>query len=126
MRTVAKVVLVFLFISGILAVLLNRGGRTRAEVLKVVDGDTLRVLLNGKREYVRLVGIDAPELKRGGEKARNFLAQLCPVGSTIYLEIFGRDRYGRLLAEVYTENGLDVNHALLKENLAVPLVSLDP
>lgn len=94
--------------------------------MKVVDGDTLRVLLNGKREYVRLVGIDALELKRGGEKARNFLAQLCPVGSTIYLEIFGRDRYGRLLAEVYTENGLDVNHALLKENLAVPLVSLDP
>lgn len=94
--------------------------------MKVVDGDTLRVLLNGKREYVRLLGIDAPELKRGGEKARNFLAQLCPAGSIIYLEIFGRDRYGRLLAEVYTENGSNVNRVLLEENLVVPFVSLGP
>jgi micrococcal nuclease len=30
-------------------------------VTKVVDGDTINVLLSGKKESVRLIGIDTPE-----------------------------------------------------------------
>jgi endonuclease YncB( thermonuclease family) len=109
-----------LFLSAL--VLGLRGGKmTEARVVKVVDGDTLRVLLkNGEEEYVRLAGIDAPELKHGGEGAREFLSKLCPVGSIVRLEISGRDRYRRLLAVVYNENGVNLNRRMLAENLAAP------
>jgi endonuclease YncB( thermonuclease family) len=112
-----------LFLLFLLVLLLGlRGGRTtEAKVVKVVDGDTLRVLLkDGEEEYVRLAGIDAPELKRGGEGAREFLSKLCPVGSIVRLEIAGRDRYRRLLAVVYNENGVNLNRRMLEENLAAP------
>ncbi|MGI8642890.1 MAG: thermonuclease family protein [Thermomicrobiales bacterium] len=36
-------------------------GYTVAEVVDVIDGDTLRVRLNGERELVRLIGINSPE-----------------------------------------------------------------
>ncbi len=99
-----------------------RGGRSiEARVVKVVDGDTLKVLLKDREEYVRLAGIDAPELKHGGESAREFLSTLCPIGSTVHLEIIGRDKYRRLLAVVRNENGVNANNRMLEENLAVPL-----
>jgi micrococcal nuclease len=40
-----------------------------AKVLKIVDGDTLKVNYGGKEESVRLIGIDAPE-SRPNEKAK--------------------------------------------------------
>jgi endonuclease YncB( thermonuclease family) len=92
-----------------------------AEVVKVVDGDTLKVIFKGRTEYVRLAGLDAPSLKEArGKEARDLLSRLCPVGSTVRLQISGRDVYNRLLATVYNENGVNVNRRLLEENLAVP------
>jgi endonuclease YncB( thermonuclease family) len=78
------------------------GGET---VASVVDGDTIR-LTNGQR--VRLVQIDAPEL-RGGEcyanDARATLSRLLPAGTRVRLEVDPRldrvDRYGRRLAYVF-------------------------
>lgn len=73
---------------------------------KVVDGDSLK---NGD-ERIRLVGIDAPEIKqicgspkgdyRCGIEARNFLRTLASRGAPeCYVE--GKDKYGRLLAECF-------------------------
>ncbi len=39
------------------------GAEDVAIVKEVIDGDTLRVEYNGTQEKVRLIGIDAPELK---------------------------------------------------------------
>jgi hypothetical protein len=50
----------------------NDGSETGIEVLRVVDGDTLRVRLNGKSERVRLLGIDAPEVSHNGRAAECF------------------------------------------------------
>jgi endonuclease YncB( thermonuclease family) len=111
--------LVFVFLLTFLPLGLQKP--PKAKVIRVIDGDTLKVILNGREEYVRLAGIDAPELKRGGEISRDFLSRLCPVGSVISLKILGRDSYGRLLAVVYNENGNNVNQEMLKQNLAVPL-----
>src|ERR1700752_2398422 len=38
------------------------GGADSALVSRVVDGDTLAILLNGHEEKVRLIGVDTPEL----------------------------------------------------------------
>lgn len=116
-------ILLFLVSLAILSPLLLRQ-TPKARVIKVVDGDTLRVIFEGRKEYVRLVGIDAPPLERGGRVAKDFLSKLCPVGSVINLKILGRDRYGRLLAVVYNENGINVNQRMLEEGLAVSFYQL--
>ncbi len=94
----------------------SRPARTHA-VARVVDGDTL-VLGGGQR--VRLVQIDAPEV-RGDEcysrAARSMLARLLPPGTRVTLELDPRldrrGRYGRTLA--YAWKG--------RENVNVTLVA---
>ena len=61
-----------------------------ARVVAVHDGDTLSIMIGGKRERVRLTGIDAPE--RGqrpwGAKAKRHLEELLDrSGRTVSLEL---------------------------------------
>ncbi len=88
---------------------------TPAEVIDVVDGDTIHARLrSGRVERVRLIGIDAPERSTtrtgypqcGGEEATEALERLAPRRSEIRLTTDAvqdrRDRFGRLLAYVRT------------------------
>ena len=90
-------------------------------VLSVHDGDTLTVSLNGGKEKVRLIGIDAPELTQTpwGTQAQEALERLV-LDRIVQLEtdITEPDQYGRLLAYVYT-GGTFVNLELLKQGQAV-------
>lgn len=81
----------------------------RATIAYVVDGDTLRVDLDGALAYVRLVGIDTPEDVRpgvavecGARRAASSMRRLAPEGAPVSLQtdsVAGtEDRYGRLLA----------------------------
>lgn len=92
-----------------------------ALVKKVIDGDTI-ALEGGDR--VRYLGIDAPESGEPFyEEAKQRNAALVG-GKTIRLVICGeeqRDKYGRLLAWVYSGDIL-VNRALLSEGLARLLI----
>ena len=75
-----------------------------ARVLNVVDGDTLNVKMAWSRTVkVRMQYIDAPESKqRFGEEATRFL-QKQTQGKTVLLVCApNHDRYGRILAEVFT------------------------
>ncbi len=89
----------------------------RGSVVRVVDGDTIRVrTAGGPTERVRLLGIDAPELSEtrtgtaqcGGAEAFAELATLLPRGASVTLEPDPtqdrRDRFGRLLAYVRTSD----------------------
>lgn len=113
---------------------------TLAQVKKVIDGDTLKVELAGRKENLRLIGIDAPEIeindkalrdsKRSGQdlatinalgrKAKDHLLQLVSPGSKIRIEldVENRDRYGRLLAYVYTDSGIFINQRMLADGYA--------
>jgi micrococcal nuclease len=96
-------------------------------VRHVVDGDT--VLLKTGKE-VRYVGIDAPEFAHDGEsnefmalESKRFNRDLVN-NARIRLE-FDRekqDRYGRLLAYVFLENGEMVNELIVRKGLARVLV----
>ena len=95
--------------------------RDRARVVRVTDGDTLRVRLSdGSVEYVRVLGIDTPEVHHGvecgGHEAAAAMASLAPVGSTLRLvsdpSQSDRDRYERLLRYV-ERRGSDVGKALV-------------
>lgn len=92
-------------------------------VRKVYDGDTV-LLDNGIR--VRLLGINAPEVAHrdkpaevGGDAAKNWLQNRI-LGKKVRLEkdITKKDKYGRVLAHLFTEDGLHINLALLENGLA--------
>jgi micrococcal nuclease len=97
-------------------------------VVYVIDGDTVDMEINGERERVRLLGIDAPEsVHRSvpeqcfGAESAAALTELLPIGSQLILERDEdpRDRYGRLLLYLYrSEDGLFVNEWLVRNGLA--------
>ena len=91
-------------------------------VTGVIDGDTI-ILSDGQR--VRYLGIDAPEMGKDGPA--EFLAQESfQFNRRLVLKkevrlIYGeekRDRYDRLLAYVFLDNGFFVNGEMVKQGLA--------
>jgi micrococcal nuclease len=96
-----------------------------AEVIRVVDGDTINVQINGEKETVRLLLIDTPEtvhptkpVQPFGPEASSFVKELLN-GANVQLEmdIGEHDKYGRLLAYVYIDDKM-VNEMLLEKGLA--------
>lgn len=87
------------------------------QCLAVADGDTIQVRLDGETRWIRLAGIDAPELFQDlGRQARETLTRLA-LGKTVTLRILGTDRDRLSLAQL-TVNGVDVSSTLLSEGLA--------
>lgn len=83
--------------------------------VKVTDGDTLQVTMNGQRVTVRLYGIDAPEGKQpGGDLCTAALRKLV-AGQKLAVVPYGEDRFGRMVAVIYTTalGKTTVNQALL-------------
>lgn len=100
---------------------------------RVVDGDTIVVLMDGKKEKVRMIGIDTPESVHP-DKSRN-----TPMGKiaskytkdnlegkyvTLETDVQERDKYGRILAYVYLDDKM-FNKTLLEEGLA-ELMTIPP
>lgn len=103
----------------------NQPNTIPAKVIKVVDGDTLKVRIDEKTETVRLLLIDTPETKHPskpvqpfGPEASSFTKETLD-GERIELElgISERDKYGRLLAYVWIGEEM-FNELLLKKGLA--------
>jgi endonuclease YncB( thermonuclease family) len=100
----------------------------RAAVARVVDGDTLH-LKDGRA--VRFIGINSPEIGHDGKpseplakEARQALKAMLGEQATVGLQ-YGRerhDRYGRLLAHVYTADGDSVEARLLAAGLAAQII----
>lgn len=79
----------------------------RTKCVEVYDGDTF---LTRSDRWIRLAGVNCPELgKYGGQKATAILADLIE-GKTITYEPVGRS-YGRIVANVWV-NGRSVNNAM--------------
>ncbi len=76
---------------------------------RIVDGDTIRVFVDGRSESVRLIGIDTPETKAPGRPVQPFGPEASEqigrllASEEVWLEfdVRPRDRYERLLAYVY-------------------------
>ena len=119
-----------LFAQNVLAASLPFTGK----VLRVYDGDTIKVEKVGK---VRLLGIDAPEreaserdryylrkgiseptLRRIAAESRDYIARNV-VGQSVTLiaELVERDKHDRFLAYVYLPDGRLLNQILLEQGL---------
>lgn len=96
-------------------------------VTEVVDGDTYKINYEGKEQKIRLIGVDTPESvhpdktknTQYGKQASNHVKQLIE-NQYISLEfdVSTTDKYGRLLAYVYLEDGEMLNAKLIKEGYA--------
>lgn len=101
------------------------GGVARVE--RVVDGDTIKVDLDGRTERVRYIGVDTPETVKPGTGVQCFGHEASARNSALVAGrevrlVVGdeaRDRYGRLLAYVYrTSDDTFVNEALVRDGYA--------
>jgi micrococcal nuclease len=105
-------------------------GAQQATVVRHTDGDT--VVLRGigtgplpaAPTKVRLLEIDTPEVypqvECYGEEAADRTEELLPKGARVRVEADRerRDRYGRALLYVWTEDGANVEEVLLREGYA--------
>lgn len=101
-------------------------------VVKVVDGDTLRVIYDGieKEVKVRLIGINTPESvapetyrtenTAEGKKVSDLVKEKVQEGDKLYLEydVSETDKYGRILAYVYFPDGTMMQDWLLENGYA--------
>lgn len=98
------------------------------DVKKVVDGDTIQIERYGRREDVRLIGMDTPEVvdprkpvqcfgREASAKAHEVLEN-----KRVRLEfdplVGERDKYQRLLAYVWEPDGTLYNHYMIAEGYA--------
>lgn len=92
-------------------------GMTEATVVRVVDGDTLQVKIDGRREKVRLIGINCPESvaqeqwrnTEEGADAASFTKSVLSEGDVVWLQADYNDvdQYDRLLRYVWIEKPID-------------------
>ena len=106
----------------------SQGDPATVQVVRVIDGDTIQVCcVFGDQVTVRYIGVDTPEthhpmkgVERYGKEAAEANRKLVD-GKTVRLEfdVQQLDRYKRLLAYVYLEDGTFVNIWLVENGYAM-------
>lgn len=88
------------------------------KVVGITDGDTIKVMRNGKEVVVRLNGIDCPESGQAfGARAKQYSSDQC-FGSTVRVVIRDTDQYGRLVGDVFISDGSMLNRNLVSAGFA--------
>ena len=100
-----------LFITIILA-------QTKAKVIKISDGDTITVLLEGNvQKKLRLAEVDCPESGQAfGKNAKDFTSAAVFGKEITFIET-DTDRYGRTIAKVSYDNNKYLSEELIKVGL---------
>jgi micrococcal nuclease len=94
-------------------------------VTRVIDGDTIEVLIENEKRTIRYIGIDTPETVHPSKPVECFGVEASArnkalvAGTDVYLEkdVTDTDKYGRLLRYVYAGD-VFVNHTLVAEGYA--------
>ena len=89
--------------------------RQLAFVQRVIDGDSIEVILDGETYQLRYIGIDAPEIGMPLFKGATEANEVFVENQIVELErdISDVDKYGRLLRYVYLPDGRMVNVELV-------------
>jgi len=110
----------------------------QATVIRVSDGDTVWVLINGRQRKLRLLGIDTPEKfasrklsreaahcgvsegykKNLGQMATHYAKKLLTKGQKVRLVSYGRGYYGRVLGVIYLPDGTCYNEKIVEDGYA--------
>lgn len=104
----------------------SRSGLIPVELVKTIDGDTIKIKYEGKEQNVRYLLVDTPETNHAqlgkqpfGQQAKDRNTELMNSGKLeIEFDIGEQvDKYGRLLAYIYID-GVSIQEKLLEEGLA--------
>ena len=99
------------------------------KVIKVIDGDTVKVWHNSVPQHlqetnVRLAGIDTPEIKGKCEKekelavkAKKLIEDTLNSANNVKFDVIDRDKYGRYLVVVHADS-ININKLLIDKGLA--------
>ncbi len=98
-----------------------------AKVVKIIDGDTVDVLIDlgfevYKKVRCRLARINSPELTTSeGKIAKSFLIDTLPINEPVVIVSKDYDKYGRSVAEIYYKE-TSMNQLMLDMGHAVPYI----
>jgi len=98
---------------------LKKGSTVSGKVISIIDGDTYDILIQGNETIrVRMEGIDAPEKGMPFyKKSKKYLSEIC-FNKQVTMKITGNDKYNRILALTYLEDGKELSYEMLKAGLA--------
>lgn len=122
MKRISIIILLFCFIT------VNASEKEIVNFADCVDGDTIKVYIEGNKQSIRLLAVDTPEtVKVGtevepyGKEASEFTCNKIKEASVIELEYDAgsnkKDKYDRVLAWVYVD-GVLLQEMLIKEGYA--------
>ncbi len=94
-------------------------------VQEIIDGDTVKILINGKIENIRIIGINTPEIGKRlecfGNEAKKKAIELLS-GKKVAVEFDDtknrRDKHNRLLAYLIIEGKVDFGEQMIKQGYA--------
>lgn len=112
-------------------------GESTGVVTKVIDGDTLTVMIDKKEEKVRILYIDTPakyssaKLEKDAKKmgiavsdelalgklASDYASRFLKKGDSVLVDSEKKDQSGRILATV-TKNGVDYSSQMIEDGYA--------
>ncbi len=83
------------------------------KLVKVLDGDTVEVLHDGKAERIRLAQIDCPEKGQPyGQAAKQYVLDVAAL-KIVTVQVDTVDRYGRTVGEVFLPDGSNLNKQIV-------------
>lgn len=112
------------------------------EIVKVIDGDTIKIILSPLKDYppldnvsIRILGIDTPEHdwrakclleKELGLKAKQHVIDLIGNAKRIKVTNYKWDKYGGRIDGNVSINSIDIGQSLIDNNLARPYTGKGP
>lgn len=88
------------------------------KVVRVLDGDTIEVLVDKEPIRIRLAEIDCPEKKQPfGQAAKKYVLEVA-AHEIVTVETKTKDRYGRTIGVVMLPNGKSLNQLLIRNGYA--------
>lgn len=128
-----KAILILIIIFNFIQADTNYGNVVIDEVTSIYDGDTFRVNINsypkiiGHKMAIRLANVDTHEIRAKctkekllARKAKQFTVRFIRESKSLELRNMRKDKYFRIIADVYNEQKKSLASELINNNLAVP------
>ena len=122
-----KIITIFVFLLVLTKVYSAEISLRKNNSLFCYDGDTCYIYIDNRKEKIRLLELDTPEISKPkcekeylrGIEARDFINQLIEDANSIIIETdYSKDYFGRTLAYLIVD-GVDVSNLMIEKGLGV-------
>ena len=122
-----KIITIFVFLLVLTKVYSAEISLRKNNSLFCYDGDTCYIYIDNRKEKIRLLELDTPEISKPkcekeylrGIEARDFINQLIEDANSIIIETdYSKDYFGRTLAYLIVD-GVDVSNLIIEQGMGV-------